>query len=175
MNRSDVLGLILMLALLPGMVGAAETIEYVALVDGGKQAGHQKVVHGDDGVTRVDFLFKDNGRGPELKEEYVLAADGTFATYSVKGTSTFGAPVDENFRVDNGVAIWKSTSDAGEQPLAAGGAYSPLGGSPQSLAVAFSALSRRTDGKLPLSASVAVRNEPWNPSLDGSEPVPCTL
>lgn len=32
-----------------------------------------------------------------------------------------------------------------------------------------------TDGKLPLSASVAVRNEPWNPSLDGSEPVPCTL
>jgi hypothetical protein len=57
MNRSDVLGLVLMLALLPGMVGAAETIEYVALVDGGKQAGHQKVVHGDDGVTRVDFLF----------------------------------------------------------------------------------------------------------------------
>lgn len=153
MNRSDVLGLILMLVLLPGMVGAAETIEYVALVDGGKQAGHQKVVHGDDGVTRVDFLFKDNGRGPELKEEYVLAADGTFATYSVKGASTFGAPVDENFRVENGVAIWKSTSDAGEQPLTAGAAYSPLGGSPQSLAVAFSALSRRSDGKLPLIPS----------------------
>ncbi|NOT89512.1 MAG: amidohydrolase family protein [Lysobacter sp.] len=153
MNRSDVLGLVLMLVLLPGMVGAAETIEYVALVDGGKQAGHQKVVLGDDGVTRVDFLFKDNGRGPELKEEYVLAADGTFATYAAKGTSTFGAPVDESFRVENGVAIWKSTSDAGEQPLVAGAAYSPLGGSPQGLAVAFSALSRRSDGKLPLIPS----------------------
>ena len=153
MNRSDVLGLVLMLVLLPGAAGAAETIEYVALVDGGKQAGHQKVVHGDDGVTQVDFLFKDNGRGPELKEEYVLGADGTFATYSVKGTSTFGAPVDENFRVENGVAIWKSTSDAGEQPLTAGAAYSPLGGSPQSLAVAFAALSRRSDGKLPLIPS----------------------
>lgn len=153
MNRSDVLGLVLMLVLLPGTAGAAETIEYVALVDGGKQAGHQKVVHGDDGVTQVDFLFKDNGRGPELKEEYVLGADGTFATYSVKGTSTFGAPVDENFRVENGVAIWKSTSDAGEQPLTAGAAYSPLGGSPQSLAVAFAALSRRSDGKLPLIPS----------------------
>ncbi len=153
MNRSDVLGLVLMLVLLPGTAGAAETIEYVALVDGGKQAGHQKVVHGDDGVTQVDFLFKDNGRGPELKEEYVLGADGTFATYSVKGTSTFGAPVDENFRVENGVAIWKSTSEAGEQPLTAGAAYSPLGGSPQSLAVAFAALSRRSDGKLPLIPS----------------------
>lgn len=153
MNRSSALGLVLTLVLLPGVVNAAETIEYLALVDGGKQAGHQTVVHGDDGVTRVDFLFKDNGRGPELKEEYVLAADGTFATYSVKGTSTFGAPVDENFRVENGVAIWKSTSDVGEQPLVAGAAYSPLGGSPQGLAVAFTALTRRSDGKLPLIPS----------------------
>lgn len=131
----------------------AETIKYLALVDGGKQAGHQTVVHGDDGVTRVDFIFKDNGRGPELKEEYVLAADGTFATYSVKGTSTFGAPVDEQFRIENGVAIWKSTSDAGELPVQPGAAYSPLGGSPQGMAVAFSALARRGDGKLPLIPS----------------------
>ena len=153
MNRSGFLGLVATLALLPGIVGAAETIKYIALVDGGKQAGGQTVVHGDDGVTRVDFIFKDNGRGPELKEEYVLAADGTFATYSVKGTSTFGAPVDENFRVENSVAIWKSTADAGEQPLVEGAAYSPLGGSPQSLSVAFSALRRRADGKLPLIPS----------------------
>ena len=153
MNRSGFLGLVATLALLPGIVGAAETIKYIALVDGGKQAGGQTVVHGDDGVTRVDFIFKDNGRGPELKEEYVLAADGTFATYSVKGTSTFGAPVDESFRVENGVAIWKSTADAAEQPLVEGAAYSPLGGSPQSLSVAFSALSRRADGKLPLIPS----------------------
>ena len=153
MNRSGFLGLVATLALLPGIVGAAETIKYIALVDGGKQAGGQTVVHGDDGVTRVDFIFKDNGRGPELKEEYVLAADGTFATYSVKGTSTFGAPVDESFRVENSVAIWKSTADAGEQTLVEGAAYSPLGGSPQSLSVAFSALSRRADGKLPLIPS----------------------
>ena len=113
MNRSGFLGLLLALALPPGAAHAAETIEYVALVDGGKQAGHQIVVHGDDGVTRVDFLFKDNGRGPELKEEYTLAADGTFATYSVKGQSTFGAPVDESFAIENGIARWKSTSDAG--------------------------------------------------------------
>lgn len=152
--------LVLATALASVQASGAETINYVALVDGGKQAGHQTVVHGDDGVTRVDFVFKDNGRGPELKEEYVLAADGTFATYSVKGTSTFGAPVDENFRTEDGNAIWKSTSDAGEQPLAAGAAYSPLGGSPQSLAVAFAALSRRDDGKLPLIPSGTLTMRP---------------
>jgi hypothetical protein len=160
MNRSGFLGLVATLALLPSIVSAAETIEYLALVDGGKQAGHQTVVHGDDGVTRVDFIFKDNGRGPELKEEYVLTADGTFATYSVKGTSTFGAPVDESFRVENGTAIWKSTSDAGEQPLTDGAAYAPLGGSPQGLAVAFAALSRRSDGKLPLIPSGSLTMRP---------------
>jgi hypothetical protein len=131
----------------------AETIKYLALVDGGKEAGQQTVVVGDDGVTRVDFIFKDNGRGPELKEEYVLAADGTFATYSVKGKSTFGASVDEQFRIENGIAIWKSTSDAGELPATQGAAYTPLGGTPQSMAVAFAALARRSDGKLPLIPS----------------------
>ncbi|TXH67167.1 MAG: amidohydrolase [Lysobacteraceae bacterium] len=134
-------------------VFCAETIRYLALVDGGKQAGHQTVVHADDGVTRVDFIFKDNGRGPELKEEYTLAADGTFKTYSVKGASTFGAPIDEHFSIEDGLARWKSTSDQGEQRLKGNAAYTPLGGTPRSFAAAMSALSKRADGKLPLIPS----------------------
>src|SRR5262245_5036201 len=88
---------------------ASETSRYVALVDHGKKAGHQIVEQGDDGVTRVDYIFKDNGRGPELKEEFTLADDGTFKRYSVKGKSTFGAPVDETFSRDGDRARWKST------------------------------------------------------------------
>jgi hypothetical protein len=153
MNRSGILGLALVLAGFSGVAQSAETIKYLALVDGGKQAGQQEVVKGDDGTVRVDFIFKDNGRGPELKEEYTLAADGTFLTYSVKGSSTFGAPVDESFSVEGGVARWKSTSDSGEQPAVAGAAYSPLGGTPQSFSVALSALAKRADGKLPLIPS----------------------
>ncbi len=141
------------LALLSLQALAAETIRYVALVDGGKTAGHQIVEHGDDGVTRVDYMFKDNGRGPELKETYVLASDGTFASYSAKGASTFGAPVDESFAIENGVARWKSTADAGEQPHQAGAAYFPLGGSPQAYAAPLAALAARADGKLPLVPS----------------------
>ncbi len=146
----------LALALAPA-AWSAETVKYLALVDGGKQAGHQTVVHGDDGITRVDFIFKDNGRGPELKEEYTLNPDGTFRTYKVTGEATFGAKIDERFELAGGRATWKSTSDEGAQPVAAGAQYAPLGGTPQSSAVAIAALAARADGKLPLIPSGTLR------------------
>lgn len=139
---------IAMLATTPAF--AAETLRYVALVDNGKPAGHQVVTTGDDGVTRVDFIFKNNGRGPELKEEFRLAPDGMFAQYKVTGSTTFGAPVDESFQLEGTQARWKSTSDQGEQTVDGAALYTPLGGSPAVASVAISALSADPDGKLPL-------------------------
>ncbi|WP_334180088.1 amidohydrolase family protein [Pseudoxanthomonas sp.] len=132
---------------------AAETLKYVALVDGGKQAGEQTVTTGDDGTTRVDFIFKDNGRGPELKEEFRLRADGTYERYQVKGTSTFGAPVDETFTRDGDTGTWKSTSDSGTHAFTGTALYTPLGGTPAAMSVALAALARQPDGKLPLVPS----------------------
>lgn len=132
---------------------AGETVRYTAFAGDGARAGHQIVEHGDDGVTRVDFIFKDNGRGPELKEEYALAADGTFARYRVLGASTFGAPVDESFQRDGGRVSWKSTSDEGARDVAPGAQYMPLGGTPQASSVAIAALLAREDGRLPLVPS----------------------
>ena len=139
--------------LLASSVLAAKTVKYVALVDGGKQAGQQTVVHGDDGTTRVDFIFKNNGRGPELKEEYTLNPDGTYRTYRVTGQSTFGAKVDETFALDGRRATWMSTSDEGAQESAPGALYVPLGGTPESSSVAIAALAARADRKLPLIPS----------------------
>jgi hypothetical protein len=145
-------GCLSLLAAAPAL--AAETIRYVALVDGGTKAGHQIVTKDDHGVTRVDFLFKDNGRGPELKEEFSLAPDGTLARYQVKGTSTFGAVVDESFNRDGRQVQWHSTSDKGELALPGDtGMYTPLGGSPAMFSVAIGALANRADGKLPLIPS----------------------
>jgi cytosine/adenosine deaminase-related metal-dependent hydrolase len=150
MKRALTLSLAMILA---SSAYAAETLRYVALVDNGKEAGHQVVTTGDDGVTRVDYIFKDNGRGPELKEEFKLAADGTFSSYHVTGSTTFGAPVDESFGRDGNKAWWKSTSDNGEQNVDGTGLYSPLGGTPAGFSVAFAALAKRPDGKLPLIPS----------------------
>ena len=143
-------GLAACLAIVATDALAAETIRYVALVDGDKQAGRQVVTTGDDGVTHVDFIFKDNGRGPELKESFTLAPDHTLATYQVTGSSTFGAPVNESFKRQGGHASWKSTSDHGEQAVSGTAMYAPLGGSPAMASVSLGALAKRPDGKLPL-------------------------
>src|SRR5688572_4818925 len=126
---------------LTGPALAAQTLRYVALVDDGKQAGHQTVTVGDDGVTRVDYIFKDNGRGPELKEEFTLAPDGTFTRYQVKGTSTYGAPIDESFSREGDSVRWKSTSDQGTQAVSGTALYTPLSGSPAASSVALAALA----------------------------------
>lgn len=136
------------------MACGAETVRYVALVNGGTaNAGHQWVTTEADGTTKVDFDFKDNGRGPTLKEEYKLGADGTFVSYHVEGTSEIGAPVDETFSRAGDKASWKSTTDKGEQAVKGTALYTPLGGTPQGLSVAYAALAKRVDGKLLLIPS----------------------
>lgn len=122
-------------------------------MEDGAIGGHQVVTRGDDGVTKVDFIFKDNGRGPEINEEYRLAPDGTYATYSAKGSTTFGAPVNETFTRKGNDARWKSTSDSGRQTVDGTALYSALGGTPDSGSVLLGALARRPDGKLPLIPS----------------------
>src|SRR5690554_359978 len=119
--------LLLVACCFAGSLQAAETLRYVAIVDDGTKAGHQ-VVTRDGPVTRVDFVFKDNGRGPELSEEYELAPDGTYRRYRVTGTSTFGAPVDERFVREGDRVRWTSTSDRGEAGVEGTALYSPLGG-----------------------------------------------
>lgn len=137
-------------ASLPACAWAGSTLRYVALVDGGKQAGHQVVETADDGSVSVDFIFKDNGRGPELKERYTLAPDGTFATYEVKGATTFGSKVDERFSREGATVRWRSTSDEGTARIEGPALYTALGGTPQGMSVALAALAKRPDGTLPL-------------------------
>ncbi|NZA27344.1 amidohydrolase family protein [Luteimonas sp. SJ-92] len=155
MNRFLATGLALLLAL--GPAWASERLRYVALVDGGRQAGHQLVETGEDGVTRVEFVFKDNGRGPELQEEFALAADGTYRSYRVRGESTFGAKVDESFSREGSLARWRSTSDAGEREVDGVALYTPLGGTPAVFSVALGALAARGDAGLPLIPSGTLR------------------
>jgi hypothetical protein len=129
---------------------AAETINYPIFVADGTKAGEMVVQHEDDGRTKVRYIFKDNGRGPELQEEYTLQPDGTYAEFKVSGVSTYGAPIEETYRLENGVARWKSTSEEGSSDTPNGGLYVPMGGTPQSMSVGLAALAKRGGDELPL-------------------------
>ncbi len=128
----------------------AETTRYVLLAGDGEQGGEQVVERLDDGLIRVRFIFKDNGRGPELDEEFRLAPDGTYTEYHVKGTSTFGARVDEQFTRSGERAAWRSTSEQGETSISGPALYVPLNGTLEAASVAIAAVTLRKDAKLSL-------------------------
>ncbi|WP_343730564.1 amidohydrolase family protein [Duganella sp.] len=133
---------------------AATTTKYLIISENAnKQIGQQIVERLDDGLTKVSFTYKDNGRGPELTEQFRLGADGTMTEYAVKGNSTFGAVVDEQFSRKGDKAQWKSTSEQGEKTVSGPAAYLPLNSSFEVESIAIAALARNPDGKLPLLPS----------------------
>jgi len=136
--------------LLPISALAATPLRYVLLVDGGKEAGETVVTEQADGSFKTRFIFKDNGRGPEIEETYTLREDGTFATYRATGTTTFGAKIDEQFERVGNRATWKSSSESGDQVVDGTAMFVPLGGSPQAGSLAVAAIAKRGDGTLPL-------------------------
>lgn len=136
--------------LLPLSAPAAEPLRYVLLVEGGKLAGEHVVTEQPDGSFKTRYIFKDNGRGPEIEETYTLRDDGTFATYRATGTTTFGARIDEQFERVGDRATWKSSSESGDRIVDGTALFMPLGGTPQASSLAVAAIARRGDGSLPL-------------------------
>ena len=92
---------------------ADETQRYDWLTAGEKSGSHVRLIR-EDGTRVTDFEFNDRGRGPVLHEEFKTGADGMLVSLQVNGHSYMGAPVDETFRVEDGVARWNSTLEQGQ-------------------------------------------------------------
>src|SRR5690349_16594678 len=99
--------------LLAFSVQAASVTRMTIYVSDGTKAGEQIVTRSDDGLVKVHYIFKDNGRGPEIDEQFRVAADGTLSEYQAKGSTTFGSVVDEHFSRKGDNAEWHSTSEKG--------------------------------------------------------------
>lgn len=144
------LPLALAAALLAHGAHAATTTTFLILNESNKQMGEQVVERQDDGRTTVRFTYKNNGRGPELTEQFRLGPDLLMTEYQVKGNSTFGAVVDERFTRQGNVAEWTTTSDQGRATLAAPASYVPLNSSFEVVSAAITALAASKDGKIAL-------------------------
>jgi Amidohydrolase family len=136
-----------------GTAQAQNTTRLALFTGDGKPAGEQVVERGSDGQVTVRYIFKDNGRGPELSERLRLAPDGTLASYEVKGSATMGGPVDEHFARNGNQAQWHSTSERGSSTVAGPALYVPLNSSFEPASVSIGAVAARPDGKLPLLPS----------------------
>ena len=137
-----------LIVLLAGIdVHAQSTKRYNILILG-KSSGSQTTRKSEGGSYDVEFSYRDNGRGPDIKEEFSLAADGTLTHYAAKGSSTFGAAIEEIFTFTDGKVEWKSTSDQGSAKLTGAAAYVPVECSSEIMARIVRAAAQKPEGKL---------------------------
>jgi hypothetical protein len=134
------------LALCP-VASPAATTRYSVVISG-HTSGSQTTEAAADGTVRVHLSFRDNGRGPDLDEEFAVAEDGTFSRYRARGTSTFGAPIDDSFERRGDRATWQSLADQGTTTLAAPAVYVPTEIWPEVTARLARAALRRPNGRV---------------------------
>lgn len=132
---------------------AASTTNYLIISENAKQIGAQVTERLDDGSTKVRFEFKNNGRGPDLTEQFRMTADGSMTSYSVQGNSTFGAVVNERFERKGDQAEWKSTSEQGQKTVKGAAGYLPLNSSFEVVSAYIGVLAAAPDHKMALLPS----------------------
>jgi cytosine/adenosine deaminase-related metal-dependent hydrolase len=141
----NLVAVVLLIMAAPAVGG--ESTRYTVLFQD-KPGGGLTTLVDDDGTVRVDFSYRQNGRGPDLKEEIVTAKDGTLLRYGGSGKSTFGAPIDDTFVLEHGAAKWKSLSDHGGAPVSRPAVYVPVEPSPETFARIARAVALQPGRKL---------------------------
>ncbi|MBS3928886.1 MAG: amidohydrolase family protein [Sphingomonadales bacterium] len=91
--------------------GLAERFEYRVLTQS-RDIGHY-IVDTQGRNVSVDFDYKQNGRGPTLKESLKLDGAGFPLQWSITGRTTFGNPVNESFRWSPRGAEWRDLAGPG--------------------------------------------------------------
>lgn len=150
--RAKTIGAITIL-LLSLSAAATEQRKYIMLGDDGVKAGEQIVTIAEDGEIDVYFIYRNNGRGPELQETIRLNEDGTIASYSSKGASTFGSPISEAFSVNKGIASWRAGSKEGSTSITGNPMYMPVEGTFEITSIAIAAMAKSGKNSLPLLPS----------------------
>ena len=138
--------LLLTLSLLIVLPAQAKTDTYRVLF-AGEDRGHM-IVETDGNEVRIDFDYKQNGRGPTIAERLVLDDAAYPKSWTITGTTTFGNRVDEWFRREDGVASWQDASGQGSAPVDGPAFYAEQNGSIYSAGLLARALLATEDGSL---------------------------
>ncbi len=108
----------------------------------GTPIGTVEVTPTDTGYE-IFYEFRNNGRGPTFNEIVMLDESGLPVTWLAEGATTFGNPVDEVFRLENGTAFWRDTTGENEAVSNGPAFYMPQNSSPYTFAIVARALLAR--------------------------------
>ncbi|MBO0322411.1 amidohydrolase family protein [Muricauda sp. CAU 1633] len=123
--------------------------ETYTVIVGENKVGYLKTnISGD--TINIDYDYKNNGRGPTMKETIVLNADGFPTSWEVTGNTTFGNAVDEHFSLEGNNASWTDATGSGSATLGEPQLYVNQFGSPYSTVLAARLLLKAPENTLPV-------------------------
>jgi len=96
-----------------GAVDSGSTSQYAWYMEGVTPAGQSVVVQTGDGRITSESFIHWNNREYRLDSEIQLDSEGRVVAQRVTGTTPFGAPVDETFGFEHGVASWSTVGQQG--------------------------------------------------------------
>ncbi|AKS41193.1 amidohydrolase family protein [Wenzhouxiangella marina] len=129
---------------------ADTTVHYDWLTQG-EVSGELVLTRHDDGARSVHFEFNDRGRGPFLDTRFEVDGSGRVRHFESRGKAYMGAPVEEVFTYEDGVAEWRSTLESGEaRSVSLDAFYLANDSSPEYLAAMARALLAAPGQSLPI-------------------------
>lgn len=79
--------------------------ETYTVIFGSISVGHLKTYTEGDTI-QIDYDYKNNGRGPTMKERIVLNKEGFPVQWDITGNTTFGNTIDEHYTLEGISASW---------------------------------------------------------------------
>ena len=135
----------------------ADTEAY-SIIFGGTNIGHLTATSSGSNVN-IDYDVKNNGRGPTMRENIELDAQGLPTQWSIQGTTTFGSKVAEHFSRKRGVSTWVDSTGPGRTANGAAALYLAQAGSPWSDGLYARALLRQPQAQMAVLPSGSLRLE----------------
>jgi len=101
--------------------------------------------HTDGDTIRIDYDYKNNGRGPTIKETIVLNMDGFPVQWDIDGNTTFGNAVDEHYTLNKTAAAWTDATGSDSTTVENALWYVNQSGSPYSVILTARSLLKSPD------------------------------
>lgn len=125
---------------------ASAELQRYSVIVGSTRVGHLIADVQGDRAT-IDYDYKDNGRGPTMKEAIRFDASGLPTAWDITGATTFGSKVDEHFARTGPKATW--TDSTGKGSASGKGVYVAQSGSPWSNGVYARAILKAGGATIP--------------------------
>ncbi|HWZ82755.1 MAG TPA: amidohydrolase family protein [Terriglobales bacterium] len=124
----------------------------------GNLAGQQAIWTASDGTVHMFYQFNDRGRGPKTTSVLTLDSNGIPVAETVNGNDYLKSPVNENYSLTAGTALWKNNSEQGEKKVGAPALYVSINGAPAELGL-IASVAQANGGKVTLLPEGEARAE----------------